>query len=239
MQTIIIVGEKFAAFARAGQVQCISAVQALFEQPDVQLGNVEFVLGQGVSPARVSALLRLAETRGLRKNLRFDQIEKCGQRHVHKQQPQNSVVSVPKRLGEDLFSSELSLEDDCELLSDHVAGKHLQGMVLIEAARQMCLAVTEEFFSAAYSSGTAFLWTSISVRFLGYAFPSHLHLVYRVLEHTQKQAKSDSFVVEIEFVQGKNAVAACNLTFETRDKVAVERRETKLALAAASATADP
>ena len=237
MQTILIVGEKFAEFARLGHVQCVNDFEALLVNPAATFADVEFTLGQGVSPERVSRLLGLAAARGVRHQLLFEETAKCGRRHVHKERLQNSVISLPQRTAEHRFEAELFLDDDCELLSDHVAGKHLQGMVLIEAARQMCLAVSEEFFAGRYPNGAAFLWTAITVRFLGYAFPSRVFLRYHVLEHSQKQAKADAFKVEIEFVQAGNVVAASDIDFETRDKAAVERRESKLASAAAGAPA--
>lgn len=45
-----------------------------------------------------------------------------------------------------IFESHLMLNDRCAEMSDHVTGQHLQGMILIEAARQMTLAVTEMYF---------------------------------------------------------------------------------------------
>jgi hypothetical protein len=57
------------------------------------------------------------------------------------------MLSLPRRVSESCFEADVLVDDAGEHMSDHVSGQHLPGMVLIEAARQMILAVTEEFFS--------------------------------------------------------------------------------------------
>jgi hypothetical protein len=236
MKAILIVGDRFSGFANQGSVRCFSEIARALEDDVARLDGAVLTLGQGLSGEQVDALLRRAEALGVRDRLRFDRVEKCGKRHVHKERAENSLVTLPRRLDDDRFAADVYIDETSELLNDHFNSRHIPGMVLIEATRQMCLALTEEYFTDADDAGRAFLWTGLHTRFLDFAFPAPLTVEARVVERSVA-AKKTSFRVDVQLFQYDTVVAASDVGFETRSRAAVERREATRASAVADVSA--
>lgn len=232
MKTVSIVGDKFAEFAKQGSAFTASAVEAMLENGPPELDLLRFELGQGVAFGRALELLTRAERVGRRAQFLFEPFDKCGTKHVHKLRPENSMIEVPRRVSRDTYESRMHIDDRCEILSDHITGKHLPGMVLIEAARQMCLAVTEEFYGERFPRGLAFLWNSFSIEFQAYAFPLRMRVEYQVCQDASKGGRGTSFDTEIRFFQRDALIACAKMGVDVRDRAATERIEASLALAA-------
>ncbi|MDP1217553.1 AfsA-related hotdog domain-containing protein, partial [Klebsiella pneumoniae] len=66
----------------------------------------------------------------------------------HKRKKANILITSPEKRDEDNYCARLILQDASELLCDHQTGQHIQGMVLIEAARQTIIATSEKFLLA-------------------------------------------------------------------------------------------
>src|SRR5690625_2275198 len=54
----------------------------------------------------------------------------------HKHNPKNTLVSMPRQVTADTFELHLMIDEDCELMNDHLSGQHVQGMVLIERSEE-------------------------------------------------------------------------------------------------------
>jgi hypothetical protein len=229
-KTTTIVGDSFRAFARNSGVICIGQLEAALQDGELEK-DVEFDLGQGVSDERITRLLALASERSCRHRFLFDRPERCGFRHVHKHRAENSMLSLPRRVSESRFEADLLVDDAGQLMSDHPSGQHLSGMVLIEAARQMILAVTEEFFSESLAGPRAFVWLGLDVKFGGYAFPVRTTLSYDIQASDASKRSRVGFTVGMTFHQG--GVTPCSATsqFEVYTERVIEKLEQKLASA--------
>lgn len=230
MNTVIVVGDKFEAFARNKAVIRVSDLESRLERGDC--GDDElFELGQGVGIDRIGSLVRLADAKGRRKQLLFDAVAKCGTAQVHKVRYENSLLTMPAQTGHLTFEAALLLDDQSELLSDHIGGQHLPGMILVEAVRQMGLAVVEQFFAAEFPHGCGFLWTSINMNFVQFAFPIKTVVVSRIRERRVVKTRREVFSFDFEFTQRGAVVASCQSSVEVHDRRVVERQERGVAAA--------
>ena len=226
---IVVVGDKFEEFASNDMVMTISTAEQIFAFEESGYRDVLFELGQGISAERANRLIALAEQVNRRNQLLFSQIVKCGRRHVHKRNPENSLLSLPKKISERIYSADVHIDDQCELLTDHVSGQHLQGMVLIEAVRQMILAVTEEYFSDDRESPCSFIWNGINVEYLGYAFPVATKVIYTIDDMNFSKKKRLGFSISAEVIQRDSVVCSAKSTVEVFDRSSIQRREGKMA----------
>lgn len=236
MNTIVIVGDKFESFSAHTSVMQVETFEALLRAGAVEkISTSFFELGQGVGADRINALLDKAEQLGVRDQLLFERLTMCGKREVHKHSSENAIISIPLKVKEDTFESLVFIDDSGELFSDHVTGQHLPGMVFVEAVRQLCLGVTETHFMED-AQRSAFLLTSIHVRFLNWAFPLAIKAVYRILTQTHPSADAVHFAIDVTFVQGDKVVASGDATFELRNRRVVSRHEHLLARVALAAS---
>ncbi|MBD2810814.1 hypothetical protein ID853_07945 [Xenorhabdus sp. Vera] len=66
-------------------------------------------------------------------------------RITHKHKRKNVLISKTIKTGDTSYQCHLLIDDDCAEMADHVTGQHIQGMVLLEACRQMINSVSERF----------------------------------------------------------------------------------------------
>ncbi|MNP31136.1 A-factor biosynthesis hotdog domain protein [compost metagenome] len=98
--------------------------------------------------------------------------QSAGKRLSRKYRPENVLISIPERTDDGIYTASLLLHAQNELLLDHLTGQHVQGMVLLEACRQMLLAVTERFHLDEYEPPKRyFVLNEMNVRYTAFAFP--------------------------------------------------------------------
>ncbi len=226
-----IVGKGFADFAKNEMVILYDDVNDIIQKKYPHDKNVKYDLGQGVSEHKINQLIRKAEKNGLRDFLLFDEVKKCQRSHVHKVDIRNSMLSVPIEIDKNTYESNIHIDDENELMSDHVTGQHLQGMLLIEACRQMFLAVTEEYFSKNEKEIMSFAWTRGDVEFNDYAFPvsTIIRLYISHMENSKKGRRK--YTTNMEVIQKNCLVCTSIMEYETIPKKVTSRRETILAYA--------
>jgi hypothetical protein len=87
-----------------------------------------------------------------------------------------------------------------ELMTDHVAGQHLPGMVLIEASRQMFIATSELYFRDG-DEPSSLLVTTLNSSFFELAFPVATRIVLTVRDSNDGDARGPVEVV-VDLSQG-------------------------------------
>lgn len=126
----------------AGLVTFDEFVDMIYNSTD-NLNNTELRIGQGLSQADIDEIFKLGKS--YFKN-QFNYTFTIDKFITHKQQMHNVMISTPEQISDSLFSSYLCIDENCDEMKDHLTGYHLQGIVLIEVARQMINAVSEKFF---------------------------------------------------------------------------------------------
>lgn len=206
-ETLIIVADKFADFAQSKKAVTLSHIRAMLALPEhIIPGPVRLLAGQGLSDAEHEALVEdidRQDPNGIRwdaSELRSIPVRAQGCLS-HKKQACNTLIGVPVQVSEDTFVMDIRIDSDCEIMGDHQTGQHVQGMVLVEAARQAFLAVTEVFFLGSQDGKTYFVINSMTTEFSGFVFPLPAQISYRVLEADINERRQ-KFSVEMDVVQG-------------------------------------
>ncbi|MEW5728488.1 MAG: AfsA-related hotdog domain-containing protein [Pseudomonadota bacterium] len=233
---LVVVGDKFSDFAAGKEVLTFSQLRALLTLPAHILpsGPERFVLvpGQGLADQDVAAAMRLAEASSHRD--KFD-LSLFGERPhrasgalSHKRDAMNTVISEPRRLDDNSFRLDLLIDENCEMMRDHQTGQHLQGMLLVEAARQAFLAVTEQFFLPRDEGKFYFVFDDLSVSYKRFVFPLGAGLTYVIREH-DPAANRQRFVVDVSIDQCGQEVATVTGTFTVVKDARITRMESAMA----------
>lgn len=175
IDALILVGDRFAAFAGQRGVLTVAQFSA-----DLKAGAyhrypspLRLVRGQGVDDPTWSRLLdQLSLVPPGVLDIRLDpQPVPVPREEVHKRRPENVLIGDLHRTGPGSYHADLCVDPFNDLLLDHVSGQHVQGMVLVEACRQMMLAAAIRDHSPATGTPPAFLMRSLATEFDRYLYP--------------------------------------------------------------------
>lgn len=229
MNYLIVVGDKFSGFARNKDVIKQSQLDVELEQRGSQ--PTALVAGQGLtrkSIAEVNQLIaRFPRTRWI--EAEGAGLETAPERLCHKSRAENRLVSLPTRLSDRHMQMDLLVHNDNELMLDHITGQHIQGMVLIEAARQSFLTVTEQFH-AKKDQRYYFVINRMDTRFHSFVFPLGATIDYQIQSLTTNKRGNISSVATINFHQCSDTPATtCEVEFTAYPSEYLAGMEQKLA----------
>ncbi|WP_170106783.1 AfsA-related hotdog domain-containing protein [Rhodovulum imhoffii] len=235
--TFIIVADKFADFAINAQTITLSQLKALMALPTHLLQDRNRLLpGQGLSDDDCSEIVTLVEnSRGHEDRWDITGLKALPSRAEaklsHKRKPCNTLIGTPRTDGLDQYRIDLCIDEACEMMDDHQTGQHVQGMVLVEAARQAFLAVTEKFFLQGMNHKSYFVINDMQTRFLGFVFPLAAHMIYRIVDK-DINLRRQKFQVEIDLVQGSEVRASTRFGFTAYPEEVISAKEAELAMVA-------
>lgn len=229
---LLVVGDKFASYVKNKDAITVSQLRGLLSLPVHMLpGQSRTVLvpGQGMGDDCVQELLRDAAASPNIPHFDFSLWHNLPQRASailsHKQNPKNTLVSMPRQLTEDSFELHLMIDEDCELMNDHLSGQHVQGMVLIEAARQAMLVVTEKFLMPDNGINYAFIFNALSVSYSHYTFPVNAVIRTRITERSVENPRRLSFAAETFVEQCGNTVSEFTMSFGAMERDRISKSE--------------
>lgn len=254
-EIVYVVGDKFAEFGKNEQVVTIGDLERQIEAGSdglMSAGDCAFVAGQGLQPERVTRVREALSAMGYAhcaESLRLDMA--ADEAMTHKRSPQNIMITVPRQVGEKRFAATIQLNDLCGEMADHMTGQHIQGVVLIEAARQMFLAVVGKFLlDPARSADHYFVVNRLSVDYLNFAFPLPLDIDFTVTDQGVDGAGNLSIQAHIEIWQAGTKVSDVTARFaiyrrsmmrmveSIKAKDVLDRSDKLLAAKEAAATTD-
>ncbi|MFC5096614.1 AfsA-related hotdog domain-containing protein [Amycolatopsis plumensis] len=174
---VVVVADRFAQFAREDRVFTLSGLLALLGSGGLVAPGCHWIVhfGQGVDAADADLLetacektegsVRLADPAAFRRPSEPPVV-------VHKSRPENVLLAGVHSPAPAHCRAELRIHRDNELILDHHTGEHVQGIVIIEAMRQICIAQ----FETAIRSGLppaayAGVWQRIDLSFEDFLFP--------------------------------------------------------------------
>lgn len=218
----IVVGDQYRDFAdQNGDVITITN----FFNKLKEFANVKIFEGQGLSSSDRNRLINLkmnghpvsmlpeAENRDL----------------VHKRLDENVLISEIKKLSINSYYSNLRIHNSCDILSDHTTGQHIQGMILLEAARQTMISVGERYYAPmTVKPRTYFILNAINIDYKGFVFPIETEIEYYVDKEEILNTK-DNFESRVLFKQNNEVKAVVNLEYSAFSKDYLESREAKIA----------
>ncbi|GAB6263548.1 hypothetical protein L4174_023325 [Photobacterium sp. CCB-ST2H9] len=191
-----------------------------------------YQIGQGLSEESISFLIAKFERHGgshLLVNGRDKLFSYASRKETHKYKKENILITSPERVDEYHYHLNLVMDERGELLQDHLTGYHIQGMVLIEAARQAFLAVTEKFFySDELPSSHYFVINSMNTSYQAFVFAVDTEIKYSIIEHANKPGR-DFYSVKIEFFQNETVCTTVDVEFTVFESARLEQKEFQLA----------
>lgn len=168
-----IIGEKFSDFAKRKQkILLFNEFEKSLKNNLETLKNTKFLFGQGNSANTKKKILQKIKEECPWLNIIHNEKEVADKSLTHKHDIKNSLISIPEKLTEEVFTSSLIIDSPTEL-EDHVTGQHIPGMVLIEAGRQLFIAVMEKYFLKKKVPNIEFYFVlhNINSEFINYVFP--------------------------------------------------------------------
>lgn len=235
-RNVLVVGDKFAAFAKGKDALTVSQLNSLLTQEKLDIpsfSQITLIPGQGMGDRCVSQLLENANSSIHRQYFDFSlwhgRPSRADSKLSHKENTENILISQPRCLYDRCYSMQLMVDENCELMSDHQSGQHVQGMVLFEAARQSLLVVTEAFYIQDSEEKYAFVFNRMSVNYAQFAFPFDAELIYEIKEKNIRKKTRMSFVVDIRIEQCGVAIASFDAEFSVFKSELISTRERTLA----------
>ncbi|MDT0269238.1 AfsA-related hotdog domain-containing protein [Streptomyces sp. DSM 44915] len=233
--TLFLVGDVFGAFAHHDGVRTVSELVRLIRDgafPEGP-GPVLVTPGQGVSRFDVDYVRDALARHDLTDRVLLDDTALralAGREIAHKHRQENVLISRPRRVGEDLFESDLVVDARNEVMSDHLTGQHIQGMLAMEAGRQMFIAVAEQHYLAPEAAGRSyFVIDSFATRYGSFLFPLPAVVRCHVVAHRSPHRTRTMFHCELAVTQGESETAGMDVRFTAFDNQVLHTKETRAA----------
>jgi hypothetical protein len=232
---LIVVGNKFAKFATCNnKIITLDELKAM-SQVDL-LGSYDVHLGQGVMPKEFFDIESSMDNTKKR-TLNFihssklnDLLSESNLRSVHKQRSENVMISPPSQLSDNHFVSDFQIQDTCAELGDHMTGQHIQGMALVEAARQMMLSVSENYLLAPELVGKSYcVLNDIQIKFERFAFPLPTEIHYELSSVKVQGNGTLNGIGRASFIQNGTSVTQVTITFSHYSQAFICQKEDGLA----------
>lgn len=228
---LMIVGDKFATFGTIEGVVTVSQLAKRLEGRDQSVDIPHRVIvGQGVSESWILYLKARAQTNDIA--IRFigeeDVVGRTGRSFAHKHNRSNILITDPLPVDDQVYRMKMCIDDDCEVMSDHTTGYHIQGMLLIEAARQAFLAVTEWYLLPSNKS-YYFVINNFDVAYKKFAFPVSTVIDFKILTSDVSRNDRVSVTAIINFAQGGESVCEVNVGYTAILSEKLQKREESMA----------
>jgi A-factor biosynthesis hotdog domain len=192
----------------------------------------EIYQGQGINDERFDQIMNKIAEYGLVSRYKINRnksIKKANLQLSHKHKKENTLISEPGCISDNRYLSTLMIDENCAEMSDHQTGQHLQGMVLIEAARQMTLAVTEKYFLDKSQRGNMYFVTnSLETTFHKFIFPLDVEMHYEIIK-SRGVGTNRNFQVVIKFIQNGEVGTEVRYGFSVLDPNYMITKESQLA----------
>ncbi|GAA2347182.1 AfsA-related hotdog domain-containing protein [Streptomyces kunmingensis] len=238
-QPLLLVGDRFAGFTVQDTVRTVTQLIEDLHQGVYSDGGepIRIRAGQGVTLEDYEAIWDEFVLRGLSGRLDFPYAEPAlaGRGEAHKHCETNTLIANLRRDDDTTFAADLRLHNDNEILLDHQTGEHVQGMVAVEAARQMFLAVSERFFASHHPQRRYYyVIESMHTDFENFLFPLDASIEYRITRADTADPARLAFTADVSILQAgrRSSVTAVAFTaFEAHVLQAKEHRRAEKAVA--------
>ncbi len=210
----IVVSDKFSGLSKLDNKHVICYSDFVGKLINDQIDEpILAYIGQGINTVKVDNLKKIISSKNLDEQVQLisNPNPKAQKQSVHKEDEKNVAITEPRAIGENTYEAELLLDDDCAEMSDHVTGIHVQGILLIESARQMMMASTEkELEKRNIENSYAYVLKSISIEYFQYLYPIYSRLVCTLHDFTFSEKGYIEANLDVEFFQSNKSVCVVN-----------------------------
>jgi hypothetical protein len=214
---VILVGDRFEEFARNPKVMPVSAFLRSASRGEARPEDA--IIGQGLSQDALAKIRVLSQKRPAAPCIP----EPADSALTHKRVQKNIMISVARAKTEKVFEADLFLDDSNEIMEDHQTGQHIQGLALIEAARQLWTAVTERFFLTP-GLKRRFVIGSINSTFSSLVFPLPSKMTLDMID-VRGNSMQQEFSVHIAIEQNGQQTTAIDARYWVIDERIAARQE--------------
>ncbi|MFQ5455722.1 MAG: AfsA-related hotdog domain-containing protein [Nitrospirota bacterium] len=189
-----IVGDKFINLCEYDGIVSFSQIMnGINNNPN---STIKYVAGQGLSDIHIHTLTSHGLKLIKKKSARIDN------HLVHKRREENVLITTPTKENETQYHASLIINEQCAEMSDHVTGKHIQGNILFEAARQMFMACFQLYIMGDDKQGKlSYALDDIQVRFSTFLFPFDVDIHLTVVEGEWNHKEVWKGKADIKFLQ--------------------------------------
>lgn len=235
---LVVVADRFSNFSSDDRVRTVSGLCSAIAagQFDDTSDDVLLHPGQGITPHERADIDATLQRRGLEDRVRLqpDDLQPAGRGVVHKHRPENVLLTDVRRVSEHDYDAGLCVHGHNELLLDHQTGYHVQGMVVIEAARQMFLAAFEVGYRHRWPMRSYYvIWNSVQLTFTNFLFPLPARVTCTLSELNIANPNKLEYGMQVEIHQAGQVVVTGDIaftSFETKRIASLERRRATAAL---------
>ncbi|MFD5101470.1 AfsA-related hotdog domain-containing protein [Streptomyces albidochromogenes] len=234
LQSVCLVGDRFSSFAKHEAVRTVSGfVSAVTSGAYDDLATPLLLWeGQGVNDFDREYVRAALERAGLSRKILTQPNNPVvvPRAEAHKNREANVLLAGLQQQGEDTYRATLRLHSDNELLLDHQTGEHVQGMVAIEAFRQMFIAFCEKFVAAQWPElRHYYIWHGMDISFDNFLFPLDADITCTVVESDTSDPARLKFTVDLELHQAGTRAAHARIKFTAYDADRLGPKEHRLA----------
>lgn len=239
----LVVGDRFRDFAEAVGAETFSGMTRALDEGglDTLQGPVRVVTGQGIGEYELSYLRDAVARRDLgdRVLLVHGGGQPASRQELHKAREDNVLVAGLTQVDDGAYEAQLRLHDHNELLVDVQDRVHVQGMVVVEAARQMFLAVLERYFTSRWPQQRYYVvLNSMNTTFSNFLFPVGATLRLRVDESDLSEPSRITVSTTVTLKQAGRSAAEVTIDAAAFAPGLLEDKELRRAKSAAAAAVD-
>ncbi|BFU44064.1 AfsA-related hotdog domain-containing protein [Krasilnikovia sp. MM14-A1004] len=155
---------------------------------------------------------------------------------VHKSRAENVLLADLRNPAKERCSARLRIHADNELVLDHHSGKHVQGMVIIEAMRQVCTAQFETSYRPELPRHDyAGLWHRMDLAFESFLFALDADVLAEITDADLSRGTNLRFHARTSVRQNGEVVATAGIEYSMVDRKRVDVLERYRAARAARA----
>ncbi|HJP79298.1 MAG TPA: AfsA-related hotdog domain-containing protein [Pseudonocardiaceae bacterium] len=133
---------------------------------------------------------------------------------VHKLRPENVLLANVRHLTTGYCAADLRIHCDNELVIDHRTGEHVQGMVIVEAMRQICIAQFETDYRCDLPDFEyAGVWKRINLSFQDFLFALPATVSAEVTFADLSRPTNLKFQVRTSICQNGGEVASAEIEY--------------------------
>ncbi|ENM5790362.1 hypothetical protein V4V45_002223 [Vibrio mimicus] len=226
----IIVSDTFKGFSDDEQnVLTYSSLVKLLASNLIGSACIQLIAGQGIKESELDLLIKnynLSDQISV--SIRQNSLPAAGIEYSHKQKIQNITVTLAQKKNDNNFKLGVIFDGSNEFFLDHMTGKHIQGMAVVEAMRQSFLTVTEQFFLNNSPNKYYFVIHKMNTEFKKFVFPLDAHIEYEILNSKIKSGHY-SASIRTTLIQNCDECAVSYIEFTAFEQSFIGKKEGKMA----------
>jgi hypothetical protein len=193
---------------------------------------IHVYFGQGITQDIIDNAIRLIERNLLSQHIIIfnHQLNYVDKEIVHKEKSENVAISTPIKIDKNRYSAELLVNDSCSEMMDHVTGIHIQGMLMIEAARQMMMASVELGEIADDQIGLfSYVLKNLNIEYFQYLYPVSAQIFCQIDEINMSEKGLLEINLHVEFFQAEQRICRVSCLAQGYRRETLKVLETRLA----------